>query len=82
MFYILVKQRDRKYLAIEMESAGILASAYTHGIDSLIIRCISDFGDKRKKELDGIGEGILRQYAMNNGLALLWRMMKLGLIDT
>ena len=42
----------------------------------LVLRGISDFGDDRKKELDAIGAGDLRRYAMGNAVRFLW-----GLLD-
>ena len=46
--------RDRKFLAIEMESVGILFAAHSRRVDTLIIRGISDYSDERKKDLDRI----------------------------
>jgi nucleoside phosphorylase len=73
--------RDRKYLALEMESAGVLTAAHSRGTQTLIIRGISDFSDERKKRLDKIGGGILRRYAMNNAIALLWQYLELELFE-
>ncbi|MCP4353221.1 MAG: hypothetical protein GY795_47830 [Desulfobacterales bacterium] len=75
-----LKERDRKYLALEMEAGGIMASSHTRTTETLIIRGISDYGDERKKELDKIGEGALRRYAMHNALDLLWLFMRMNLI--
>jgi nucleoside phosphorylase len=76
----LKDKRDRKYLALEMESAAVLKAAHKRGANSLIIRGISDYSDERKVELDKIGGGALRRYAMNNALSLLWVLMDLQLI--
>lgn len=73
-------RRDRKFVALEMESAGVLAAAYPRGTDTLIIRGISDFSDNRKKDLDKIGKGALRRYAMHNAIGLLWVLLDLGLL--
>lgn len=76
----LKEKHDRKLLALEMESAGVLNAAHKRAVSSLIIRGISDYSDERKNKLDGIGQGVLRRYAMNNALSLLWLLMDLGLI--
>ncbi|MGB0561969.1 MAG: AAA family ATPase [Spirulinaceae cyanobacterium] len=73
-------KRDRKFIALEMESAGVLNAAHKRAVSSLIIRGISDYSDDRKAKIDGIGEGALRRYAMNNALELLWVLMDLELI--
>ncbi|HNM37621.1 MAG TPA: hypothetical protein PKI33_11185, partial [Anaerolineales bacterium] len=75
----LKNKHDRKLLALEMESAGVLNAAHKRAVSSLIIRGISDYSDERKDKLDGIGQGVLRRYAMNNALSLLWLLMDLGL---
>lgn len=76
----LKEVRDRKYIALEMELAGVLASAHSRGTDTLIIRGISDYSDERKKHIEKISGGALRRYAMNNAIALLWRYLDLGLL--
>jgi nucleoside phosphorylase len=77
----LRSRRDRKYLALEMESAGVLTSAHSRGTQTLIIRGISDFSDERKKRFDKAGAGMLRRYAMNNAIALLWQYLDLELLE-
>jgi nucleoside phosphorylase len=74
-------RRDRKFLALEMESVGVLNAAHKRSVSSLIIRGISDYSDERKTKLDETGNGALRRYAMNNSLALLWALMDLRLIS-
>jgi nucleoside phosphorylase len=76
----LKENRDRKYLALEMESAGVISAAYTRSTPNLVIRGISDYGDVRKAELDQLDDGILRRYVMNNVITLLWTLMDLQLI--
>jgi len=78
----LKDRRDRKFVALEMESAGVLNAAHKRTISSLIIRGISDYSDDRKTKLDEIGEGALRRYAMNNALGLLWVLIDLRLINS
>jgi len=68
-FVKTLKKKDRKYLAIEMEAGGILNAiekSSSNEVDSIVLRGISDFSDERKEELDNIGEGSLRSYAMEN----------------
>jgi len=76
----LRSNRDRSYLAIEMEAAGVLAAVHKQ-LDpqhTMIIRGISDFGDARKKELDRIAKGALRVLAMRNCIRFLFGMAQLG----
>ena len=47
----------------------------------MMLRGISDFGDKRKKDLDKIGRGGLRRYAMSNAIKLLWHFMEAELFQ-
>lgn len=79
-FIAKVKEKDRKYLALEMESGGVLAAVYQVGDPSrsLVVRGISDFGDSRKDELDAVGGGGLRKYAMQNAIHFLWALMECG----
>lgn len=73
-----LSDRDRKYLAVDMESAGV-AFALEPDEDLnrtpiLILRGISDSADSRKAELDAMGAanaGILRTWALNNTTAFL-----------
>lgn len=82
-FVAWVKKRDRAYKALEMESGGLAVSAHmnTHGTVALVIRAISDYGDKRKKVLDEVGRGALRQYAMQNATEFLWALLKGGVLS-
>jgi nucleoside phosphorylase len=82
VFVQWLKSRNRKYLAVEMEAAGVMSAAYTRAVDTLIIRGISDFSDHRKAEFDSIGSGALRRYAMNNAISLLWTLMDLRLLKS
>jgi len=58
--------RDRKYLAVEMEAYGVMQSAFDTVESNLVIRGISDFCDDRKSLLDGVGGGAIRSTAMQN----------------
>jgi nucleoside phosphorylase len=73
-----LKQINRNYLALEMEGGGMLGAVYSQADPkkTLILRGISDFGDERKKELDEIGKGGIRRYAMNNAIALLGKLLE------
>lgn len=69
---------DRKFLAIEMEAAGVAQAA--HGREKpaniIIIRGISDFADERKHELDATGNRAWRSYAMYNASNFLFNFLK------
>ncbi len=73
-----LKKTNRNYLALEMEVGGLLSAVYSQADPkkTLILRGISDFGDSRKKELDEIGKGGIRRYAMNNATRLLWKLLE------
>ena len=71
----LKEKHDRKLLALEMESVGVLTASHKRAVRSLIIRGISDYSDERKLSLDAIGKGSLRRYAMGNALNLLWILL-------
>ena len=77
-----LKTRDRKYLALEMEAAGLTTAVYEQTIPRriLVLRAISDFGDEHKKELDSEDGGVLRRYAMYNAIQLLWGFFDAGLL--
>ena len=77
-----VKSLNRNYLALEMESGAVLSTVYSHSdpTRTMMLRGISDFGDARKRELDSIGKGGLRRYAMSNAIGLLWQLMEAGIL--
>ncbi len=77
-----LKSRDRKYLALEMESAGLMAAVYEQADPkhTLVLRAISDYGDERKEELDKVEQGAIRCYAMHNAIQLLWRFFDAGIL--
>lgn len=72
-FVNMLKNKDRKYLAIEMEAGGVLNAIEKlfSNANSLIVRGISDFADERKTEMDSIGDGAIRRYAMYNVVTFL-----------
>jgi nucleoside phosphorylase/5'-deoxynucleotidase YfbR-like HD superfamily hydrolase len=70
--------RDRKYLAVDMESAAIaFAAVGSEGQRNsrlLVVRAISDPADNRKQHLDNLGKsdrGVIRKWALLNGIAFL-----------
>lgn len=78
----LRQQRDRSYLAVEMEAAGLLTAMWKAGRENqtLVLRGISDTGDENKANLDGVGKGAIRRFAMRNAAAFLVAMMKAGVL--
>ena len=60
----------------------MLAAVYSHPDPerTMMLRGISDFGDKRKNDLDEIGKGGLRRYAARNAIRLLWGLMEAGVL--
>ena len=79
-FAAWIRGHDRNVKAADMESAAVLIAAQ-HRKDpkrALVIRGISDNGDPRKKELDAIGDGALRKYAMRNAVRLLLALLDVG----
>ena len=74
----LRSSRDRNLKALDMESAGLVASAFkrVNPTRPLVLRGISDYGDERKATLDSLGEGSLRRLAMHNATALLWTLLR------
>jgi nucleoside phosphorylase len=73
-----LRRRDRSYLALDMEAAGLLAAVHEQvdPVRTLILRSISDYGDKRKAALDRVGEGAFRRYAIRNVVHLLWGFLE------
>lgn len=83
-FAKFLKSKNRKYVAIEMESGGVLGSTHERVSPplTLIIRGVSDFGDERKAQLDNIGGGVFRRVAMRNAVRLLWCTLESGGLDS
>jgi hypothetical protein len=78
---MLLSLRDRKYVAVEMEAAGIMAAAADRKTSTLVIRGISDLADESKPADDKRGaEGAVRRYAMGNAVEFLWMLMDLHLL--
>jgi nucleoside phosphorylase/tetratricopeptide (TPR) repeat protein len=76
-FVAFLKKRNRSYLAIEMEAAGVLHAVVEAGaqIQTAVVRGISDLADERKAKLDKQYRGALRSYAMQNALSWVWDAM-------
>ncbi len=70
---------DRKFRAIEMEAAGVLqaASSRKDPVRTLVARGISDFADERKAELDSLGNGLWRKYAMYSVVMFFLNLLEL-----
>jgi nucleoside phosphorylase len=64
---------DRKFLALEMEAAGVAAAAKErpNPVWWIAVRGISDFSDARKRQLDRTGKRAWRRYAMHNAASYL-----------
>jgi nucleoside phosphorylase len=77
-FVAEVKRIDRKFLAIDMEAAGIAFAAgeRIHPLPCLAIRGISDQGDEKKASLDSDGKKGWRRYAVRNATAFLQELLK------
>lgn len=82
-FRDFLKTRDGAILALEMEAAGMAraASKRKESIPWLVVRGISDPGSERKKELDAIGDGVLRRIAMDNAVELVVGMVGAGALE-
>jgi nucleoside phosphorylase len=64
---------DRKFLALDMEAAGVVKAATDRlePVPVIIVRGISDFADERKQLLDAQGGGAWRRLAVRNAASLL-----------
>lgn len=76
-----IRTRDSLLKALEMEAAGMMLAAYQRSdtTATLVLRGISDFGDRRKSKTDRTSGGALRYLAMFNATQLLWTLMRYGL---
>lgn len=64
----ILRLRNRNFLAMDMESVGVLAAAYKHRSrpQTVVLRGMSDLADERKEQLDEINSGAIRRWAMDN----------------
>jgi nucleoside phosphorylase len=69
--------RNRNYLAMDMESAGVLQAIRRSPLGSLsiVLRGISDPADERKSKLDRVTDGGLRAWSMGNALRLFFLLI-------
>ncbi len=74
---------DRKFAALEMESAGVYdASSLREPPPRILaIRGISDFADERKKLIEEGTKGQFREVATKNALSLLLRGIEAGFFE-
>lgn len=81
-FVAWIREGDRSCIGVEMEAGGLVIATHMDPSrsEALVIRGVSDFGDDRKAKLDDIGEGVLRQYAMQNAVEFLWCLMEAGVL--
>ena len=66
-----IRRINRKFLAIDMEAAGVTfaASEKIHPVQWLVVRGVSDRGDEQKKHLED--SGVWRRYCVRNAIGLL-----------
>lgn len=76
-------RRDRAYKAVEMEGAGVLWAAEQawQPPRTLVVRGISDRADPNKAELDDVGRGAIRAWAMQNAVAFVWALLDGGMLS-
>jgi len=75
-----LKQQNRQFLALEMESGGVLAAVFEAADPArmLVLRGVSDYGDERKADLDQTAGGAFRRVAMNNAIGMLDSLLAAG----
>jgi hypothetical protein len=68
-----VKRIDRKFLAIDMEAAGVAAAAVEriHSLPYIVIRGISDRANETKAALEKESKKVWRRYCVRNAGSLL-----------
>ena len=68
-----IRRINRKFLAIDMEAAGVTyaATERIHPVYWLVVRGISDRGDEQKKSLEHSSRGIWRRYCTRNAIGVL-----------
>jgi nucleoside phosphorylase len=75
-----LRDRDRKYVAVEMEAYGVLLGAHRGEVPGLVIRGISDLANERKTKMDSVGTGAIRRHAMRNASRVLLLLMQQNLL--
>lgn len=73
-----VKRINRKFMAIDMEAAGVAAAAAEriHPLPCLVVRGMSDPANEGKKILDKQGKGAWRRYCVRNATSLLRNLLR------
>lgn len=69
-----LRERNRKYLAVDMESVGVMMSSLSQEENAprtLILRGISDNADENKSDLDSQTQGAIRSLATQNAIGML-----------
>mgnify|MGYP001953864656 CR=1 FL=1 len=81
-FAEFIRETNANIHAGEMEAAGMMAAAEyaREPVQTLVLRGISDHVDADKERADAIGDGALRQLAMDNAWHLLCLMMELEVL--
>jgi nucleoside phosphorylase len=72
-----IKRVNRKFAAIDMESAGIALAAFerVHRLPCIVLRGISDKADEGKQIADLHGRGAWRRYSVCNAASLLRNLL-------
>ena len=83
-FVSWILRRDRRYKALDMESGGAMIAAAERAVPQrmVVVRGISDFGDERKTQLDKVGDGALRRYAMQNAIDFVFALVENGILES
>jgi 5'-deoxynucleotidase YfbR-like HD superfamily hydrolase/nucleoside phosphorylase len=73
-----LRLRNRNYLVMEMETAGVLRVAQDRRRPpaTLVIRGVSDPADERKKQFDSYDDGGIRKWAISNAFNVLRLMLR------
>jgi nucleoside phosphorylase len=72
-----VKRINRKFVAIDMEAAGVAPATAEriHPLPCLVVRGISDPANESKKELEKQGNGAWRRYCVRNATSFLRQLL-------
>ncbi|WP_029131786.1 hypothetical protein [Sedimenticola selenatireducens] len=72
-----VKRVNRKFAAIDMESAGAVSAASdrVHPVPCLVVRGMSDHANEGKKSLDEQGKRAWRRYCVRNAASFLKHLL-------
>lgn len=76
-FVAEIKRINRKFVAIDMEAAGVAQAAAEriHPLPCLVMRGMSDHANEGKKALDEQGKGAWRRYCVRNATSLLRNLL-------